>query len=38
MASGRHRSGEAKPEDEGGHMFRFKPQGFKGMPKHEFAG
>ncbi|KIW64827.1 hypothetical protein PV04_07133 [Phialophora macrospora] len=37
-ATGKDKSVDAKKEDEGGHMFRYKPDGFKGMPKYEFAG
>ena len=31
--------GSASPDDEGGHMFRYKPGiGFRGEAKYEFAG
>ncbi|KAG9239577.1 hypothetical protein BJ875DRAFT_83836 [Amylocarpus encephaloides] len=29
---------KAAPGDQGGHMFRYKPEGVKGMPTYEFAG
>ncbi|CZR56503.1 uncharacterized protein PAC_06391 [Phialocephala subalpina] len=38
VSSGKDRSLDAKADDEGGHMFRYKPLGVKGAPKHEFAG
>lgn len=38
VASGKDRKPSAKPDDEGGHMFRFKPTDARGQPKHEFAG
>ncbi|RJE22940.1 SMP-30/Gluconolaconase/LRE-like region [Aspergillus sclerotialis] len=38
VASGMDRSPNAKPDDEGGHMFRFKPSDARGQPKFEFAG
>ncbi len=38
IATGRDKSPDAKPDDEGGHMFRFKPEGVKGIQKYEFDG
>ncbi|KAI1610455.1 regucalcin [Exophiala viscosa] len=38
IASGKDKSPDASQHDEGGHMFRYKPVGVKGMPKHEFDG
>jgi hypothetical protein len=38
VATGKDRSIDAKAEDEGGHMFQYKPPGVKGSPKHEFVG
>ena len=38
VATGKDRTEGAKPSDDGGHMFRYKPVGFKGMPKYEFKG
>ncbi|KIX01107.1 uncharacterized protein Z518_10173 [Rhinocladiella mackenziei CBS 650.93] len=38
IASGRDKAIDATKDDEGGHMFRFKPEGAKGMPKYEFNG
>ncbi|KAJ5125128.1 Anterior fat body protein [Penicillium atrosanguineum] len=38
MASGKDRRPNPDPQDEGGHMFRYKPTDAHGKPKHEFAG
>lgn len=38
VATGRDRSPDAKPDDEGGHMFMYKPKDARGQPKYEFAG
>ena len=38
VATGKDRSPNAKEEDEGGHMFRYKMPGLKGSPKFEFLG
>ncbi|KIV80652.1 hypothetical protein PV11_08138 [Exophiala sideris] len=38
IASGKDKSADGREDDEGGHMFRYKPVGAKGMPKHEFNG
>lgn len=39
VATGKDRSEGAKPDDEGGHMFKFKPSdGSRGYPKFEFDG
>ncbi|KAK5086724.1 hypothetical protein LTS08_007138 [Lithohypha guttulata] len=38
IATGRDRSVIAKVDDEGGHMFRYRPKGYRGYPKFEFAG
>jgi sugar lactone lactonase YvrE len=39
VASGKDRSPDAKAEDEGGHMFRYRPgPDIRGDPKHEFDG
>lgn len=38
MASGKDKRPIAAKDDEGGHMFRYKPNGPKGFPKFEFAG
>jgi hypothetical protein len=37
-ATGRDKSSRAKSEDEGGHMFRYKPEEARGQPKYEFVG
>ncbi len=37
-ATGKDKSVHAKADDEGGHMFRYRPAGYRGMPKYEFAG
>lgn len=36
-ATGKDKSPNAKSDDEGGHMFRYKPTEAKGQPKYEFA-
>jgi sugar lactone lactonase YvrE len=38
IASGKDRSPKAKADDEGGHMFLYRAEGTKGVPKYEFAG
>jgi len=38
IATGKDKSPGAKSDDEGGHMFRYKPHGHRGMAKYEFAG
>ncbi|CAL5874230.1 uncharacterized protein PFLUO_LOCUS8518 [Penicillium psychrofluorescens] len=38
VASGKDRRSNARADDEGGHMFRYKPTDARGQPKHEFAG
>ena len=38
VASGRDKSPNAKVDDEGGHMFRYKPKHARGMAKFEFQG
>ncbi|CRG83559.1 Regucalcin [Talaromyces islandicus] len=38
LASGKWRGKREIPDDEGGHMFKFKPGDAHGQPKHEFAG
>jgi sugar lactone lactonase YvrE len=38
IATGRDKSPDAKADDEGGHIFRFKPGGVKGVQKYEFDG
>ncbi|KAL2786259.1 hypothetical protein BJX66DRAFT_346962 [Aspergillus keveii] len=38
MASGKDRSENPEPGDEGGHMFKYHPVSARGYPKHEFAG
>ncbi|KAJ5747318.1 anterior fat body protein [Penicillium nucicola] len=38
MASGKDRSANPEPNDEGGHMFKYHPRDARGYPKYEFAG
>jgi sugar lactone lactonase YvrE len=38
IATGKDRKPTAKADDEGGHMFRYRPRGAKGTLKYEFAG
>jgi sugar lactone lactonase YvrE len=38
VASGKDRRPRAKADDEGGHMFRYKPGDARGQPKYEFDG
>jgi sugar lactone lactonase YvrE len=38
IASGKDRSENAREDDEGGHIFAFKPRIAKGYLKYEFAG
>ena len=38
IASGKDRRSRPAPNDEGGHMFRYKPTHARGQPKHEFDG
>lgn len=38
VASGKDRRPTASADDEGGHIFRYKPSDAQGQPKHEFAG
>ncbi|KAJ5256566.1 Anterior fat body protein [Penicillium angulare] len=38
IASGKDRRANPAPNDEGGHMFRYKPTDARGQPKHEFNG
>ena len=38
VATGIDKSPDRKPDDEGGYVFRYRPRGFKGFPKYEFAG
>ena len=38
MATGKNKRKDAPESDEGGHMFRYKPNGPKGYPKFEFDG
>ncbi|KFZ23032.1 hypothetical protein V502_02495 [Pseudogymnoascus sp. VKM F-4520 (FW-2644)] len=38
MASGKDKRPNASPDDDGGHMFRYKPETARGMAKFEFAG
>jgi sugar lactone lactonase YvrE len=37
-ASGKDKRPQPSATDEGGHMFKYKPEGSKGTPKFEFAG
>lgn len=38
VASGKDKRADGRADDEGGHMFMYKPTGSRGMPKYEFAG
>lgn len=38
VTSGKDRRPNPNPDDEGGHMFRYKPTDARGQPKPEFAG
>jgi sugar lactone lactonase YvrE len=38
VVSGKDKMATPGTDNEGGHMFCFKPKGVKGMPKYEFAG
>lgn len=38
IATGKDKSAHAKADDEGGHMFRYRPDGARGMAKFEFDG
>jgi len=38
LTSGKSEKPDEQPDDQGGHIFRYKPKGFKGQPKYEFDG
>jgi sugar lactone lactonase YvrE len=38
LSTGMDRRENPDPEDEGGHMYMYKPTGARGQAKHEFAG
>lgn len=38
VATGKDRGPKPLPGDQGGHMFRYKPQGSRGFAKYEFDG
>lgn len=38
LTTARDRSENPDPNDDGGHIYKFLPDGAKGQPKNEFAG
>ncbi len=38
LTSGKSEKPAEQPGDQGGHIFRYKPEGFRGQPKYQFDG